>query len=206
MSPPDLRIRTSRGGRCRQLGPDPMQVRFHAGGSCQRQRLRIGAGVLPTGDQFPAPRVHRRREPHPTRQPPPDRGPTLRPPSLGKAGPRQSHRMVHQHRQEQMPPDPWRLRAQIGRSPIAHFRLRKVASTSVNRQCAVGIQIVSCDSAHIVHDTERTRFSHTFVGEPSSPASLRHLSPCLGGPSGIDADACLARIISFRQEPPSGPV
>ena len=71
---------------------------------------------------------------------------------------------------------------------------------------AVGTQIVSCDSAHIVPDTGRVRFSRSFVGEPGSPASLRHLSHCLGGPSGIDAEACLARIISFRQEPPSGPV
>ena len=31
-------------------------------------------------------------------------------------------------------------------------------------------------------------------------------SPSLGGPSGIAAEAGLARIISFRQEPPSGPV
>ena len=70
----------------------------------------------------------------------------------------------------------------------------------------VGIQIVSCDLAHIGPDTGRVRFSRTFVGEPGSPASLRHLAHCLGGTSGIDADACLARIISFRQEPPSGPV
>ena len=70
----------------------------------------------------------------------------------------------------------------------------------------VGFQIVSCDLAHIVPDTGRIRFSCSFVGEPGSPASLRHLSPCLGGTSGSDADACLARIISFRQEPPSGPV
>ena len=70
----------------------------------------------------------------------------------------------------------------------------------------VGIQIVSCDLAHIVSDTARVRFSLTFVGEPGSTASLRHLSHCLGGTSGIDAEACLARIISFRQEPPSGPV
>ena len=70
----------------------------------------------------------------------------------------------------------------------------------------VGFQIVSCDLAHTAPDTGRVRFSRSFVGEPGSPASLRHLSPCLGGTSGIDADACLARIISFRQEPPSGPV
>ena len=73
------------------------------------------------------------------------------------------------------------------------------------RTC-VGIQIVSCDSALIGPDTGRVRFSRTFVGEPGSPASLRHLSRCLGCTSGIDAEAGLARIISFRQEPPSGPV
>ena len=60
--------------------------------------------------------------------------------------------------------------------------------------------------AHIVPDTERVRFSRTFKGERGSPASLRHLSDCLGSTSGIDADACFARISSFRQEPPSGPV
>ena len=70
----------------------------------------------------------------------------------------------------------------------------------------VGFQIVSCDLAHPVPDTGRVRVSRAFVGEPGSPASLRHLGPCLGGPTGIDAEACLARIISFRQEPPSGPV
>ena len=70
----------------------------------------------------------------------------------------------------------------------------------------VGFQIVSCDLAHTAPDTGRVRFSRSFVGEPGSPASLRHLAPCLGGTSGIDADACLARIISFWQEPPSGPV
>ena len=48
------------------------------------------------------------------------------------------------------------------------------------RPC-VGTQIVSCDSAHIVPDTGRVHFSRTFVGEPGSPASLRHLSHCLGG-------------------------
>ena len=61
-----------------------------------------------------------------------------------------------------------------------------------------------CDSVHIVPNTGRVRFSRTFVDEPGSDASLRHLSHCLGGTSGFDADACLARIISFRQEPPSG--
>ena len=65
---------------------------------------------------------------------------------------------------------------------------------------------MSYDFAHIAPDTGRVRFSRTFVGEPGSPASLRHLAPCLGDTSGIDADACLAQIISFRQEPPSGPV
>ena len=70
----------------------------------------------------------------------------------------------------------------------------------------VGIQIVSCDLAHIVPDTGRVRFSRTFVGEPGSPASLRHLAHCLGCTSGSDVDAGLARIISFRQQPPSGPV
>ena len=70
----------------------------------------------------------------------------------------------------------------------------------------VGIQIVSCDSAHIGPDTGRGRFSRTFVGEPGNTASLRYLSPCLGGTSGSDAEAGLARILSFRQEPPSGPV
>ena len=70
----------------------------------------------------------------------------------------------------------------------------------------VGFQIVSCDLAHTVPDTGRVRFSRSFVGEPGSPASLRHLAPGLGGPSGSDAEACLARIISFWQEPPSGPV
>ena len=70
----------------------------------------------------------------------------------------------------------------------------------------VGIQIVSCDLDHIVPATGRIRVSRTFVGEPGSPASLRHLAPCLGGTSGSDAEACLARIISFQQEPPSGPV
>ena len=69
-----------------------------------------------------------------------------------------------------------------------------------------GIQIVACDSAHIVPGTGRVRFSRTFVGELGSPASLRHLSHCLGGTSGFDADACLARIVAFLQEPPSGPV
>ena len=58
---------------------------------------------------------------------------------------------------------------------------------------------MSCDLAHIVPDTGRVRVSRTFVGEPGSPASLRHLAHCLGGPSGIDAEACLARIIPFRQ-------
>ena len=70
----------------------------------------------------------------------------------------------------------------------------------------VGFQIVSCDSAQIGADTGRVRVSRTFVGEPGSPASRRHLSPCLGGTSGSDAEAGLARIIPFRQEPPSGPV
>ena len=69
-----------------------------------------------------------------------------------------------------------------------------------------GIQIVSCNSAHIVSDTGQVRFSRTFVGELGSPASLRHLSHCPRGTSGIDADACLARIVSFRQEPLFGPV
>ena len=44
---------------------------------------------------------------------------------------------------------------------------------------SVGIQIVSCGLAHIVPDTGWVRFSRTFVGEPGSPASLRHLSHCL---------------------------
>ena len=70
----------------------------------------------------------------------------------------------------------------------------------------VGIQMVSCDSVHMVPVTGRVRVSRTFVGEPGSPASLRHLSHGLGGPSGIAAEAGLARIISFRQEPPPGPV
>ena len=74
------------------------------------------------------------------------------------------------------------------------------------QEAAVGIQIVSCDLAHIGPDTGRVRVSRTFVGEPGSPASLRHLAPCLGGPSGSAAEAGLAQIISFRQEPPSGPV
>ena len=69
----------------------------------------------------------------------------------------------------------------------------------------VGIQIVACDSAPMVPDPGRVRFSRTFVGEPGSPASLRHLAPCLGGTSGIAAEACLARTVAFRQEPPSGP-
>ena len=63
----------------------------------------------------------------------------------------------------------------------------------------VGIQIVSCNLARIVPGAGRVRFSYTFVGEPGSPASLRRLSHCLGRTSGIDADACLERIISFRQ-------
>ena len=73
---------------------------------------------------------------------------------------------------------------------------------------SVGIRIMSGDLAHIAPDTGRVRVSRTFVGEPGSTAtaSLRYLSPCLGGTSGIDADARLAPIISFRQEPPSGPV
>ena len=70
----------------------------------------------------------------------------------------------------------------------------------------VGLQIVSCDLAHTAPDTGWVHFSRSFVGEPGSPASLRHLAPCLGGTSSIDAEACLARIISFRQEPPTGPV
>ena len=51
--------------------------------------------------------------------------------------------------------------------------------------------------AHIALDTGRIRFSRTFVGGPGSAASLRHLSHCPGGASGIDVDAGLARIIFF---------
>ena len=85
-------------------------------------------------------------------------------------------------------------------------RWDRAADEVGSARTSVGIQIVSCDLAHIVPDTGRVRFSRTFVGEPGSPASLRHLSPCLEGPSGIAAEACSARIISFWQEPPSGPV
>ena len=45
---------------------------------------------------------------------------------------------------------------------------------------AVGIQIVSCDSAHIGPDTGRVRFSHTFVGQLARGAEPRPLSRCLG--------------------------
>ena len=75
----------------------------------------------------------------------------------------------------------------------SHERQRSRAGT------AVGIQIVSCDLAHIVLDAGCVRVSLTFVGEPGSTAGLRDLSHCLGRTAGIDAYACSARMISFRQ-------
>ena len=96
-------------------------------------------------------------------------------------------------------PRPWRARGPIA-GPAGASQLRWAAPAGV------GVQIVVCDPAHLVPDTGRIRFSSTFVGEPGSSASLRHLGHCVGGTSGVDADAGLAWIISFRQEPPSGPV
>ena len=90
--------------------------------------------------------------------------------------------------------------------PVTNEAKASRSTSSSLSSSSVGIQIVSCDSAHIGLDTGRIRFSRTFVGEPGSTASLRHLAHCQGGTSGIDAEACLARIIAFRQEPPSGPV
>ena len=79
------------------------------------------------------------------------------------------------------------------------MRAAETAGRPGKQADGVGIQIVSCDLAHIVLDTGCVRVSLTFVGEPGSTAGLRDLSHCLGCTAGIDADACLARIISFRQ-------
>ena len=105
-------------------------------------------------------------------------------------------------------PAPGPLRGRLEERDLGGQRRRslEIRRPAGRSDGAVGFQIVSCDLAHTVPDTGRVRFSRSFVGEPGSPASLRHLSPCLGGTSGIDAEAGLARILSFRQEPPSDPV
>ena len=108
-------------------------------------------------------------------------------------------------REGQLGPAGWRRGLEYRGSRVMPAEGRSLRSRGTSKR-GVGIQIVSCDLAHIVPDTGRVRFSRTFVGEPGSPASLRHLAHCLGCTSGSDVDAGLARIISFRQQPPSGPV
>ena len=56
---------------------------------------------------------------------------------------------------------------------------RDLGEATSGSRC-VGIQMVSCDSAHIVPDTGRARFLRTFVGEPGRGAESQFLARCLG--------------------------
>ena len=111
-----------------------MQARLHGRGPRKRHRLRIRAGVLPTGDQLSGLRLHRGREPYPTGQLPPDGGPTLGPPRLARRVRSSCTGWYAKTARNRCARIRCGFACQIGRSPISLFRLRKVASTSVNRQ------------------------------------------------------------------------